>query len=127
MGKMKYFLFSALFVFVICMAVACGRNNGTGNNTGSNGSGGATTGQSSTAAEIATTMETEDGIGESGKESEGDTGNSGESGHSENGSGENAGDSSMDKNENGSKNEETGGVLRDMVDDVEQGVNRMTE
>ena len=99
MGKIKRLAFVAMLIAVVSVVSACGRNDNNGNTSGSTNS---TTSQMTEATT-------------------------------------NAGNRSSDSSEpyvndvttgeygSESGQEETGGVLRDMVDDVERGIDNMTD
>ena len=94
MEKIKRFAFAAALIAVISVAAACGRNDRKGTPS-------TTAGTTSTAADIPSITSTE--------ARDTDTGNN-------TGNGDSGG--ILDGNMGMETNEETGGVLRDMVDDM---------
>lgn len=107
MGKIKRLAFVAMLTAVVSIVAACGRNDSNGNTSGST---------ERTTAQMTEATKAENGPTDSSEPYVNDvtTGEYGSTGSHENGN-------------NGNNNEETGGVLRDMVDDVEQGIDHVTD
>ncbi|MCI8453234.1 MAG: hypothetical protein HFE84_01260 [Lachnospiraceae bacterium] len=108
MEKIKRFALSAMLIAAICVAAACGRNNDNGT-SGSSSAG--------TSGGTSASMESASSGGGNGSSASGTT-NSGIESNSPGNTSSSAGTNSEG---------ESGGVLKDMVDDVKEGIDDMTD